>query len=222
MTRLENYLYTDNKRHFLDLRNKRIESPIDLVLFGDSITEGFNLSRYFATNKVIVNSAIGGDRLTFMINRIYQDVIDLKPKNVFMMGGINDIRAWYKSGLFETTFDNPLKHNREAIINHVISHYQKAALIFKDNNINIFMAKIIHINEENLNNFFINQLIDEINDKLETILEAENIILIDFNSVLDDDNNNLQKSLADDGLHPNDYGYLKMSEIFKQEIIDKI
>ena len=81
----------------IDKYNKQNELQItksspDAVFMGDSITEGWSvfLPDFFSNNNFI-NRGIGGQTTSQMLIRFRQDVINLKPKSVVILAGINDI-----------------------------------------------------------------------------------------------------------------------------------
>ena len=61
-----------------------------VVFMGDSITQGWKLDESFP-GKPYINRGIGGQTTPQMVVRFRQDVIDLRPKAVVILGGINDI-----------------------------------------------------------------------------------------------------------------------------------
>jgi len=61
-----------------------------VVFMGDSITQGWKLDESFP-GKPYINHGIGGQTSPQMVVRFRQDVIDLKPKAVVILAGINDI-----------------------------------------------------------------------------------------------------------------------------------
>jgi len=61
-----------------------------VVFMGDSITAGWKLDQSFP-GKPYINRGIGGQTTPQMVVRFRQDVIDLKPKAVVILAGINDI-----------------------------------------------------------------------------------------------------------------------------------
>jgi acyl-CoA thioesterase I len=74
--------------------NAMLTAPLpgeDRVVFmGDSITQGWKLDQSFP-GKPYINRGIGGQTTPQMVVRFRQDVIDLKPKVVVILAGINDI-----------------------------------------------------------------------------------------------------------------------------------
>jgi acyl-CoA thioesterase I len=64
--------------------------PKRVVFMGDSITDGWHLADYFP-GKPYVDRGISGQVTAQMLDRMYQDVIDLKPAAVIILAGTNDI-----------------------------------------------------------------------------------------------------------------------------------
>ena len=69
-----------------------LDNKPDAVFMGNSITEGWSmiLPDFFSENNFI-NRGIGGQTTPQMLIRFRQDVINLKPKSVVILAGINDI-----------------------------------------------------------------------------------------------------------------------------------
>ena len=61
-----------------------------IVFLGDSITEYWNLPASFPNVKV-ANRGIAGDTTRGMLCRLQEDVLDLQPKVIVLLGGINDL-----------------------------------------------------------------------------------------------------------------------------------
>lgn len=61
-----------------------------VVFMGDSITQFWNLRKYFP-GKPYINRGIAGQTTPQMLIRFRQDVIDLEPKVVVILGGTNDL-----------------------------------------------------------------------------------------------------------------------------------
>jgi lysophospholipase L1-like esterase len=61
-----------------------------VVFLGNSITEGFDLEKYFPESKPI-NRGISGDHIDGVLERFDYSVSQLKPSKLFVMIGINDI-----------------------------------------------------------------------------------------------------------------------------------
>lgn len=61
-----------------------------IVFLGDSITEGFDLKKFFPGLKT-ANRGISGDTSRGMLVRLPADVLGLKPRAVVLLCGINDL-----------------------------------------------------------------------------------------------------------------------------------
>lgn len=79
--------------HFRDA-NAKLGPPAPgenrVVFMGDSITEIWHLDKSFP-GKPYINRGISGQTTPQMLVRFRQDVIDLKPKVVIILGGTNDV-----------------------------------------------------------------------------------------------------------------------------------
>ncbi len=183
-------------------KEKEVIVVDDNYLFlGDSITEQYDLDRYFPDMNV-VNSGISGnqtkDILSDLKNRAYQ----YNPSKVFLLIGTNDIQAGVKE---EDTIENieeilsELKENRpyaelylEAI--YPVDENQKGAQI--------------RTNEE----------IKSINESLKEYCKNNGVTFIDtYNLLLDSESEEdvIHLDYTKDGLHITDQGY----EVITREIM---
>ena len=87
--------YYHHKNQFELLPNRKKE----IVFLGNSITARGNWSEWF-NNKRIINRGISGDRTDGVLYRL-DEVISSKPKKIFLLIGVNDIK--YKMGIAEST-----------------------------------------------------------------------------------------------------------------------
>ncbi|WOO88882.1 GDSL-type esterase/lipase family protein [Mollicutes bacterium LVI A0078] len=203
-----NYLYTDQKRVYLNERNKRLinsEQVVEMVLFGDSILEGYDISRYFPSSKLIINSAVGGDRLPYMVQRLEQDVLALKPKEMLFLGGINDIRAWQTAD--RTVEEVP------TFVAELVNRYSQVISKAQAHNITVHPILITNNQEHKHNYTFINYIVNLLNIELKKLESTLNVKFIDFNQVLCNEYGTISLDLTSDGLHPNELGYLKITDL---------
>ena len=71
---------------------KKIDEPNRVVFMGNSITEGWsNFDKDFFINNPFVNRGISGQTTPQMLIRFRPDVVNLNPKAVVILAGINDI-----------------------------------------------------------------------------------------------------------------------------------
>ncbi|MFV0556178.1 MAG: SGNH/GDSL hydrolase family protein [Lactovum sp.] len=212
---LFNYKYSDSKNKIFERHNaliKEMNIDVDLVLLGDSITEAFDLNRYAITNKSYINDGIGVDRLPYIFERLERDVLSHSPKEVIVMAGVNDIRAWY----FE---DNNELSDIDILIEHCLFYLNKICQTLKDKDIQVRLCSIT-CNHEQDNNFeYLNEIIRQVNKQIYLYTKKEKINLIDYNKVLANENGYMDLNLSQDGLHPNEYGYIKMGRLIKDYLI---
>jgi lysophospholipase L1-like esterase len=76
-----------------------------IVFFGDSITEGWDLSQAFPNLKT-ANRGISGDTSRGMLGRLPDNVLDLKPQAVVLLCGINDLSQKNQLGTPESIAAN--------------------------------------------------------------------------------------------------------------------
>lgn len=89
-----------------------------VVFFGDSITDIWHLDEYFP-GKPYINRGIGGQTTPQMLVRFRQDVIDLKPKVVVILAGINDIAGNTGPMTLDETENNLASMAELAAANHI-------------------------------------------------------------------------------------------------------
>lgn len=211
-----NYIYTDRMRPYLEQRNKQLiegNVEIDLILFGDSILQGYDFNRYYPVTLKVVNSAIGGDRIQYMVQRFEEDVLKLQPKQVLFLGGINNIRAWYNE---QRSIDEIPE-----IVAEVVDGYVEIIKMATQNGITIYPVLITQNQEEKHNHQFINEIVNLTNTKLKKLEEIYDVKFIDFNQCLCNEYGSISLDLAPDGLHPNELGYLQITNLLLKEKIIK-
>mgnify|MGYP006169023571 FL=1 len=172
-----------------------------IVFIGDSITEFWQRydSVFFTQNKYI-NRGISSQTTSQIQERFQNDVIDLEPKCVIILAGINDIA------------ENNGPISIEEIMNNIVSMVEKAL----KNNIEVVLCSILPASD-----FYWNPKIKPIEKikQLNVLIEAycliEKIKFVDYYTPMVDENFGLDKKFTDDGVHPNLNGYLKMKTIFE-------
>ena len=172
-----------------------------IVFIGDSITEFWQRydSVFFTQNK-FVNRGISSQTTSQIQERFQNDVIDLEPKYVIILAGINDIA------------ENNGPISIEEIMNNIVSMVEKAL----KNNIEVVLCSILPASD-----FYWNPKIKPIEKikQLNVLIEAycliEKIKFVDYYTPMVDENFGLDKKFTDDGVHPNLNGYLKMKTILE-------
>jgi len=170
-----------------------------IVFMGDSITEGWsNLYPKFFQNKEHINRGISGQTSPQMLIRFRADVIDLKPKTVVILAGINDIA------------ENTGPSNVKMITDNIFS----MADLAKTSGIKIVLSSILPAFEFPWKKIpdapaFIN----DVNSVIKKYCEVKSFRYVDYYTSMADERKGLRESLSEDGVHPNFEGYEIMSTI---------
>ena len=181
------------------------EQDENIVFFGDSITEGYNVKEFFDENRV-VNSGISGNVTEDLINRIDKDLYNYNPSKVIIQIGTNDIRASIK--------DEDIIKNLKTIIKGIRKNRKNASILIES---------IYPINREmdeeywkDINTDYNNKHIIKLNKEIKEMCKKEHIKYIDIYSKLLDDNKNLKEIYSKEGLHLTDLGYYKVTKVIKE------
>lgn len=170
--------------------------PGSVVLFGDSITDGWPRKRpeFFAETK-FVGRGIGGQTTAQMLCRFRNDVINLKPKAVVILAGINDMAENI----------GPIK--TEDAVGNLVSMCELA----KANGIRVVLCSVTPAAKFPWRPEITDAVtrIEGINKLLKAYADAQNIPWLDYNTLLNDGEGGMGDK-ADDGLHPNAKGYAIM------------
>ena len=163
------------------------------IFFGDSITERYDLDKYFH-NSDYINKGIGGNTTRDLLARINKDVIDYNPSNVVILIGTNDYSVG-KIGKEET-----------------IQNIENLLLILKIKlpETKIYVESIYPVDEEKTSDRF-NEDYRFINDKVKLLCEdMDYVSYVDlYNNLLD--GGKLNSKYSEDGLHLNNDGYVVVS-----------
>lgn len=89
-----------------------------VVFMGDSITQGWKLETSFP-DKPYINRGISGQTTPQMLVRFRQDVVDLAPKVVVLLGGTNDLAGNTGPMTLQQTEDNLASMADIATANHI-------------------------------------------------------------------------------------------------------
>lgn len=193
------------KRYEQDNAKLSSMSPENRVVFmGNSITEGWSrLNPDFWKGKPYINRGISGQTTPQMVLRFKQDVIDLKPKVVVILAGINDIAG--------NTGPMTLEQTRDNIITMV--HLAKA------NGIKVVLSSVIpafdfpwRAGMEPAGK------VVALNNMIKAYCHQNKIVYLDYHSAMKDERNGLKKELGYDGVHPNEAGYTVMGPLAEQAI----
>ena len=193
------------KKNNYTLLNKKYALKNQTVLLGDSITDFFNYYELFfdfckSSGQAVYNRGISGDTTDRLLERLYDNVLSIEPKNIVLLIGTNDIGR----GL-------PLSMTLENV-EKIITDTKKACP-----DVNFIVEAVYPINENMRDKFEkrSNKKIKEMNNEFIKLCEKHNCIWLDFTDKLKDKDGNLKEELTYDGLHVNVQAY----EIIAENVI---
>ncbi len=173
----------------------------DRVIFmGDSITQGWKIEGPGGTfpGKPYINRGISGQTTSQMLIRFRPDVIDLKPKVVVILAGINDIAQNTGPMTLRETEENLASMADLATSNHirVVLCSVTPAFDFPWRPGLDPAAKIVNLNVW-----------------IQAYAAEKGYVYVDYYSALKDARGGLPPNLSHDGVHPNPSGYVIMAPL---------
>jgi lysophospholipase L1-like esterase len=177
----------------------------DRVIFmGNSITDFWinNMPEFFA-GKSYIDRGISGQTTPQMLIRFRQDVIDLKPKVVVILAGINDINGNTGPSTLEMIEDN-LKSMVE---------------ISQANNIQVILSTVLPCDSIYVRpDLHPAERVVQLNVWIKKYSSDKGCGYIDYFSSLANERNGLKKEFTNDGIHPNKSGYAIMAPLADEAI----
>lgn len=175
-----------------------------IVFMGDSITEFWlvNNPEFFA-GKQYANRGISGQTTPQMLVRFRADVIALKPEIVVLLAGINDIAG------------NTGPSTLAMITDNIFSMAELA----KANNIKIILCSVLPAFDFpwRLGSFPAEKVVT-LNKMIKQYADANEIMYLDYYSVMVNDKKGLKAEYSGDGVHPNKTGYEVMNPLVEKAI----
>lgn len=175
-----------------------------VVFMGNSITDGWiNKSPDFFKGKPYLDRGISGQTTPQMLIRFRQDVIDLHPKVVVILAGINDIAG------------NTGPSSLEMIEENLASMAQLA----KANRIKVVMCSVLPAYS-----FPWRPGIDPVekiiglNKWIKHFAEENNFVYVNYYDAMVDERKGLPENLSKDGVHPTEAGYKIMEPLVEKGI----
>jgi lysophospholipase L1-like esterase len=175
----------------------------NVVLLGDSITEGFDVTKYLPGRRV-VNRGIGADVIgnalppddnRGVLKRLDNSVFDCAATDVFLLIGINDLGSGRQVDVMEQGYRELLKRIHEqtpAIKVHVQSVLPTRGRFAKHN-----------------------EPVRDFNQRIRKLADEFKYDFIDLHSLMVDAQGELKAEFTNDGLHLNDAAY----RVWRTEIL---
>ena len=181
-----------------------LETKDRIVFMGNSITELWTtVSPSFFDNKNYVNRGISGQTTPQMLIRFRQDVINLNPLAVVILAGINDIAQ------------NTGPSTIQMIKNNIISMIELA----NSNKIHVILCSVLPAEKFPwFPEILPAQKVVDLNKELREYADKNNILYVDYFSLMVNETMGMKKELANDGVHPNKKGYLIMEKTLLKAI----
>lgn len=194
--------YYDMKCSAFELENYNF-SKGQIVFIGDSITDGYPLDNFYGDLALrTYNRGISGDRTSGIYRRLKLSLFDLAPTKIVLMIGINDINL----GLT----------NDEIMINYTS--------IIDDIKTNLPSADVTCLSVLPMNSIVEQYGVDlakataqikDLNGRIKTLVEGKGYRYIDLFTHFADENDHLITTYSNDGLHPNNAGYVVWTNVLK-------
>lgn len=177
--------------------NAALNTPVECVFMGNSITDfWFAADSAFFIDHHFANRGIGGQLSTPMLARFRQDVIELHPKRVVILAGINDLAF---GGL-----------STQQVLGNLVSMCELA----RSNGITPILCSLLPCYIFGYNEKWkMAEPVREMNEKLRDYATQAKISYVDYYTALTDERGGLPECYSKDGVHPNAAGYQIMESI---------
>jgi lysophospholipase L1-like esterase len=192
--------------------NEAVGTPkageVRVVFMGNSITEGWKNSRpEFFSGRPYINRGISGQTTPQMVLRFKPDVVNLKPRVVVILAGINDIAGNTGPMTIEQTFDN----------------ITSMAEIAKANQIKVVLCSVLPAydfpwspGKEPAGK------VVALNALLKEYAKKQGLVYVDYFAAMADERKGLPAHLANDGIHPTEAGYKIMEPLVEKGIAEAL
>lgn len=191
--------YTQRVKQFHE-QNEQLEN---VVLVGDSLTEGFDVAKFFPGRRIlnrgigadVIGNALAADDKRGVLKRLDESFFDVAATDAFLLIGINDLGDNHSpetvAAGYREILDRVKKHS-PALRVHIQS------LLPTRSNFAKHKANILDVNQ-----------------RLQKLAQEFGYDYIDLHSLMKDDQGELKQELTADGLHINAEGY----KIWQAEVI---
>ncbi|MEO8853446.1 MAG: SGNH/GDSL hydrolase family protein [Ginsengibacter sp.] len=179
-----------------------------VVFMGNSITDGWiNASPGFFKDNPYLDRGISGQTTPQMLIRFRQDVIDLKPKVVVILAGINDIAG----------------NTGPSSVQMIENNFASMAQLAKANGIKVVLCSVLPAYDIPWKpGLDPKQKISELNQWIKNYAAKNRFVYCDYFSAMADERKGLPADLSKDGVHPTEKGYQVMEPIVKKAIAEAL
>lgn len=204
----------DARRREFDILNEQYlysDKTADIIFFGDSITQYWDLNLYFNPNVLKINRGIGGDNTFHAAKRFDADVLQLDAKIIVILLGINDLLStapdlWWKT---------PGKDVSE-VMKNVEESFRD--MLSKCREKEVYICSLLPQNiAPTFDREAFKKMIFYTNDLLQSLCREYNVEYVDYYSAIEKDGF-MPDNFSSDGIHPNGRCYEIMANILKEKI----
>ena len=185
-------------------QNAAVERPVEAVFMGNSITDNWAAhdSEFFVRNG-FVGRGISGQTSIEMLARFRRDVIDLHPKAVVILAGINDIAQNLGPIALENTFGN----------------IESMCELARCHGIRVVLCSVLPCDRLSWRPDIAPAAeVVRLNDMLKRYAERNRIAFVDYHAAFDNGKGGLDARFSHDGCHPTFYGYMLMEPLVTEGI----
>ncbi len=184
--KMSRFILTKDNHH-------QFSRPVDLVMYGDSITEWGPW--HDALHPIsLANRGLAGDTTEGMIQRL-DTSLACSPKLVCVMAGINDLAQGYS-------------------VSSVFENYKAILETWQQNNIEVWVQSTLYVGKRLAS---LNPLVTELNQALQTYCAEQGHTFIDLNTHLSP-NKKLPLDCSCDDLHLNSKAYSQWLEVLSPKL----
>ena len=186
-------------------------AQVDVVFFGDSITDGWDAEQFptWFPGRHYINRGIGGQTTAQMLIRLRPDVLSLKPKVIVLLAGTNDI-----AGNTGPTTNDDIAQNVAAISELAAASGVKMVLA------SVLPISSYHTKPDDKPQTIRRPMtrITALNDWIKSYTAEHGHVYLDYFSAMTDPSGLLRSELSADDLHPNQDGYKIMAPLAEAAI----
>jgi lysophospholipase L1-like esterase len=179
--------WIDHYYNRVDVFKKENAELKNIILLGDSLTEGFDVKKYFPDRRVL-NRGIVADHVGLgergILKRLDSSIFDCNPSHVFLLIGVNDLGD----------------DNSPEAIEKIAKGYREicSSILEKAPGVKLYLESCLPTGKKYAR---LNESIIELNKRIKKIAEDLNLTYIDLHSLLKDEKGELKEEFTPEGLH---------------------
>lgn len=183
--------------------NAALNSNPDVVFMGNSITDFWPAKspEFWADNAGFVGRGISGQTTCEMLVRFRQDVINLHPRVVVILAGINDIA----------------RNNGKISLVNVLGNLKSMTELARAHGIKVALCSVVPCSRFPWRpEIKPAMLVKHLNGMIAQYvagLASDEVVYVDYYSAMANHEGGLDASLSDDGCHPTPAGYAIMERV---------